>query len=63
MDTIKVNVISPQNDEAKVYDMPVNVAQLLYKSEKVGYEGAYYEFENKIFEFIDGTYELSVMLM
>lgn len=63
MDTIKVNVISPQNDEAKVYDMPVNVAQLLYNSEKVGYEGAYYGFENKIFEFIDGTYELSVMLM
>lgn len=63
MNTIKVNVISLKNDEAKVYDIPTGVAPLLFNSEKVGYEGSYYEFENKIFEFIDGTYELSVMLM
>lgn len=62
MNTIKVNVLSPKDDEPKVYDMPVAVAKLLYNSGKIGYEGAYYEFEDKIFEFIDGTYELSVVL-
>lgn len=62
MDTIKVNVMSPENDESKVYEMPIGVAQLLYNSNKVGYKGAYYKFEEKIFEFIDGTYELSVIL-